>query len=183
MILEKIQIIRGLVPTLGLIPTGFNKTAGFKYFELEDILPKLTELETNNKIFALFSIVAEGPYLQLIDMEDKTEIKFTMQVDNFKAMLQGKRLHPFQELGAASTYYKRYLYAMAYNILDYDQIDADTTISDELYKEINGLLLETQSDLKKLIELVKGEALETLQKKQAYKILEMLKDKQAKMKK
>ncbi len=181
---EKIKNIRQNPILKEIQMTGFNKTFGFKYFELSDFIDTIESLETEQKLLSDFSITSKGAILTITDLESDEKFQTYMEVDNFGQLLKGKSMHPFQEFGAAMTYYKKCLYINIYNIRDNCAIDADIAITASQYEEINRLIIETSTSLEKLLESEKiSVSLEEVTKKQGFALLEKLLDKKRKMKK
>lgn len=181
---DKIKSIRQNQKLKEIQMTGFNRTFGFRYFELVDFIDTIENLETEQKLLSSFSITPKGAILTITDLETDESFETTMEIDNFGQLLKGKNMHQFQEFGAAMTYYKKCLYINLYNLKDNCAIDSDTLITASQYEEINKLILETSTSLEKLLESEKiAVNLEEVTKKQGFALLEKLLDKHRKMKK
>jgi len=106
--------------------SGNNKFAGYDYFELQDILPKINTLMLKHRVTT--KITFDGlATLTLVDM-DKPEdtISFTCHIAD--ANLKG--CHPVQNLGAVITYIRRYLYINVFEIVEHDALDSSQPIQD-----------------------------------------------------
>lgn len=129
---ESIISIRVKLQNAKLKKSGFNKFAGFNYFELADFLPKLNELMLEEKVNDQFSIDDGKASLTLIKgLETQT---YTVPFVMFETPLNqkgAKSMQDIQYLGALNTYYKRYLYLNAFGITDGDVIDAMDNGSEE----------------------------------------------------
>ena len=181
---EKIKAIRKNEKLKDIQMTGFNRSFAFRYFELLDFIEIIEELESEQKLFSSFSITTKGAILKIIDLESEETFETTMEVDNFGQLLKGKNMHPFQEFGAAVTYYKKCLYINLYNLKDTCAIDSDTRITPGQYEEINRLVISTNTSLDKLLESEKIiVSLEEITKKQGFTLLEKLLEKDRKIKK
>jgi len=102
--------------------SGKNKHLGFEYFELADFLPTINEINLELGIVTSFSISETLATLTVFNAEKPEEtIVFTSPVAHAK--LQGNA-SPIQELGSQHTYMRRYLYLMAYEIIENDSLDA-----------------------------------------------------------
>lgn len=105
--------------------SGKNKFAGFSYYELKDVLPKLNELMMKEEVNDRYYIKDDMVILELIKGEEKQD--YTMPFYKFDTPLnkQGKpSMQDIQYLGALNTYYKRYLYLNAFGITDGEVIDS-----------------------------------------------------------
>lgn len=117
----KLSKIRLELQNRQLKKSGQNKFAGFKYYELGDILPTINELSDKYGILNIISYSRDEAVLEIIDIdnpESKLEIKSPM------SELTLKGAHPIQNLGAIETYQRRYLYLTAYEIVESDYLDA-----------------------------------------------------------
>ncbi len=119
-IYEKLQDVRYQLSKKKLSKSGFNKHSGFKYFELSDFLPQITELMKNSKLCSNISFGGKTAVLKIINSEKPEEIvKFYSPVGLAKV----SNLHDAQNVGASQTYTRRYLYMNAFEIVANDEID------------------------------------------------------------
>lgn len=128
-IYEKLNSARLQIAEKGLSKTGNNTFAGFKYFELSEILPVVTKVNADLKIFSSFSFLRDTATLEIVNAEkpeEKVTFSFAYSPDGAKL----KACHQIQNEGAVQTYIKRYLYLNAYEIAEADQLDA-SVMSDE----------------------------------------------------
>lgn len=119
-IYEKIAEARVRFQSRGVKMSGENKFAGYKYYELADILPAINAIgkELGFLCAVSFSDVAT---LEVIDTEKPNERQtFTSPMST--AALKG--CHEVQNLGAVETYIKRYLYQNAFEIVEGDAVNA-----------------------------------------------------------
>lgn len=122
-IYEKLNSARLQIAEKGLSKTGNNTFAGFKYFELSEILPVVTKVNADLKIFSAFSFLRDTATLEIVNVEkpeEKVTFSFAYSPDGAKL----KACHQIQNEGAVQTYIKRYLYQNAYEIAEADQLDA-----------------------------------------------------------
>ena len=117
----KLSKIRLELQNKQLKKSGHNKYAGFKYYELGDILPSINELSEKYGILNIISYNREDAVLEIIDT-DNPESKITIKSPMSELTLKGA--HPIQNLGAIETYQRRYLYLTAYEIVESDYLDA-----------------------------------------------------------
>ena len=150
-LLSRIQKVRvGLASEKGIKKTGRNKYAGFDYFQLSDFIPTAQRLMLNEGLFPRFTIDADTlrAYLIIYDTTALTEegeiprIVFWMPINEKVLMTTAKQ--PVQDLGAANTYLRRYLYLNALEIVEDDAIDATGSLNDrqEVQKEDNSELIK-----------------------------------------
>ena len=119
-IYEKLQDCRLKLSKAELKKSGKNAYTGGSYFELGDFLPKLTEIMNENKLTSVITFDEEMATLTLIDCEKPEDtIVFTSPMRD--ATLKGT--HPIQNLGAVETYSRRYLYTIAFDIVESDTLD------------------------------------------------------------
>lgn len=119
-IYEKLQDCRVKLSKAELKKSGQNSYTGGCYFELGDFLPKLTEIMAEVKLTSVITFNEEIATLTLIDCEKPEDtIVFTSPMR--EATLKGT--HPIQNLGAVETYSRRYLYTMAFDIVESDTLD------------------------------------------------------------
>lgn len=101
--------------------SGKNMTLAFKYFELDDIVPIATKIFEEIGLISVVNFNAETAMLTIVNTENDDEIiAFTAPM----VISEGNRaVTPVQALGATITYYRRYLYMMALDICEPDEID------------------------------------------------------------
>ncbi len=119
-IYQKLAKARAELKRKGLKTSGENKFVGYTYFDLADILPAITEIELENGILSVVRYGLETATLTVYDAEKPEDyIEFTTPMST--AELKG--CHPVQNLGAAQTYVRRYLYLAAYEVVEAESLD------------------------------------------------------------
>jgi hypothetical protein len=116
----KLAKARVELQNIELKKTGLNKFAKFKYYELADFITQINVINEKNGLLSMFSFDKELAKLDIIDSESGEVITFSIPV--IQAEMKGN--NPIQELGATSTYLRRYLYLIAYEIQENDTVDA-----------------------------------------------------------
>lgn len=101
--------------------SGENKYQGYKYFELSDILNAVTDINESLGLATVETVTAEKATLTVVNAT-KPEETIVFEVPMSTAELKG--CHPVQQLGAAITYIRRYLYQNAYSVSEPDQLDS-----------------------------------------------------------
>ena len=187
---KKLIDARNLLQTNELSKSGFNKFAGYKYFELGDFLPSVQAIFKDVGLVDVISFSADVATMTIFDVEDGSSIVFTSPMGS--ASLKG--CHEVQNIGAVETYQRRYLYTTAMAIVESDALDA-TTIKEEPKEKIQGampqpiaitaqqigsinaLIEQTQSDESKLCAYFKKPSIALLDRVQANQAIEMLQKK------
>ena len=68
-IYEKLNAARLQIAEKGLSKTGNNTFAGFKYFELSEILPVVNKVNNELKLFSAFSFLRDTATLEIVNAE------------------------------------------------------------------------------------------------------------------
>lgn len=119
-LLERMGAARLDFQAANIKKTGKNKFVGFDYYELCDILPKINELSKTYRFFGCVTFNAETASLKIIDIDDQNQfVEFTSPM----AGVNLKGAHEIQNMGAVQTYMRRYLYMMAFEIVECDELD------------------------------------------------------------
>lgn len=110
--------------------TGKNMHLEFKYFELEDIVPVAIRIFANVGLTSFTDFNGETASMTVLNTDNPEEpgITFTLPYRENKPIIsnQGKEVtNPMQALGASTTYLRRYLWMMALDITEPDEVDAN----------------------------------------------------------
>ncbi len=117
---QKLAQARQKLKESGLKQSGKNKGVGYSYFDLQDILPQTTKIEKELGLLSVISFTADEGILTLYNADKPEEhIEFHSPIRD--AELRG--CHPVQNLGAVETYVRRYLYLLAYEIVETEALD------------------------------------------------------------
>jgi hypothetical protein len=119
---QKLQKARIALQNTALKKSGHNKFAGFKYFELGDLIPHINNIFDDLGLFSAFNIKEGLATLTIVDT-DKPEVAVQFTSPIADASVKGTT--PVQSLGAVHTYLKRYLYLNALEIIENDMLDAN----------------------------------------------------------
>ena len=102
--------------------SGKNMHLAFKYFELDDIVPKATAIFEEIGILPVVSFEADKAIMVLHNVDDPTDTAtFTLPLVQLS---ENKGTNAVQAFGATVTYYRRYLYMIALDICEPDEIDS-----------------------------------------------------------
>jgi hypothetical protein len=126
---QKLQSVRAEIVNEGTRKSGKNPFSNYSYFELDDFLPKVM---LKFKTYGLCSVVSfpsrEEATLTIYNADNPSEfIVFTAPMGS--ATL--KACHDAQNLGAAETYARRYLYIAALELTEHDALETSTADSGE----------------------------------------------------
>ena len=102
--------------------SGKNMHLAFKYFELDDIVPKATAIFEEVGILPVVSFEADKAIMVLTNV-DKPDDTVTFALPLVQ-LTENKGTNAVQAFGATVTYYRRYLYMIALDICEPDEIDA-----------------------------------------------------------
>lgn len=120
-IYEKLALARVELQELNLRKSGRNNFAKFNYFELSDILPPINRIMAKYKMLGVCSFTSEEATLTIFDAE-KPDNWVVFRSPQAEADLKG--CNDIQKLGGAETYQRRYLWMMAFEIVEQDEFDA-----------------------------------------------------------
>lgn len=120
-IYEKLAEARLRFLSSGAKKSGRNAFAKYEYFELSDILPVINRAAKEIGFCCVVRFGQEEATLEVVDSaKPEDRIVFTSPM----ATAELKGCHPAQNLGAAQTYIRRYLYLTAFEICESDGLDA-----------------------------------------------------------
>lgn len=128
----KLAEARAKFKTAKVQKSGENKFQGYKYFELADILNAVTDINREVGLATVETVTADCATLEVVNVDDPAD-RAAFSVPMSTAQLKG--CHPVQNLGAAITYVRRYLYQNAYSVAEPDQLDSGKQAVDEAPKK------------------------------------------------
>ena len=120
--------------------SGKNMQLEFKYFELEDIVPTAIRIFDRVGLVAVDDFGGEVAMKTVFNASDPTETPVRFCVRNTEAEQiinkSGRAVtNPLQALGSSITYLRRYLWMMALDITEPDNVDATLTEEEEIIPE------------------------------------------------
>ena len=108
----------------GVTKSGKHMELRFKYFELDDIVPIAMRIFSEVGIVPVVSFTEELACMDIVNIDNPEEVvRFSSPM---RYPRENKMVHPVQALGGAQTYLRRYLYMMALDICEPDQIEPST---------------------------------------------------------
>ena len=135
--------------------SGKNTYTGFTYFELSDFLPHIVEILESLGLCSVINIGEKMAELEIINI-DNPEDKTSVSIPVAKASVNGA--NDMQNLGATQTYLRRYLYMLAFDIVENDI--SDSLINKDLHqkkvKEVEKLIEETETNKENFIGWANG---------------------------
>lgn len=126
-IYEKMQQAKELILKANLKKSGKNKFAGYTYYELSDLLPKIIQVCNELKMFTRINFTEEFATLEIINIEKPDEI--LIYTSPMKELVL-KGANAIQALGGVQTYQRRYLYMSAFDIIENDMFDASEPLKE-----------------------------------------------------
>ena len=119
-IYEKLQKCRVEIQQKAIKKTGKNNFSNYDYIELKDFLPFINESCERYKLCPIFNFQEDKAALVVFNAENPHErVTFTtpIRIGNLKGC------NEMQSIGGTQTYARRYLYFMAFEIVDNDLIN------------------------------------------------------------
>ena len=108
--------------------TGKNMKLEFMYYELEDIVPHAIEIFAEIGLLGVPSFNATTASMTVFNTDNMSEdgIEFTLPYEKAEKIISntGKEVtNSLQALGSSITYMRRYLYMLALDIAEHDDVD------------------------------------------------------------
>lgn len=156
-IFDKMNVAKLSILKSNLKKSGENKFAGFKYYELSDILPTIIQVCNDLKLFTSISFREDVALLQIVNIEEPTEhLEYLSPMKE----LQLKGCNAIQALGGTETYQRRYLYMTAFDIIENDMFDAvveeeEKTINATIEKSIREMIKNHKKSDEEVIRILK----------------------------
>lgn len=111
----------------GVGQSGKNMQLAFKYFELSDIVPAVTDIFADLGLIAIDNFTETVATLTVVNTDAPEEtIEFSMPFNQIQPLISnsGKQVtNDMQALGSSITYVRRYLYQIAMDICVNDEIE------------------------------------------------------------
>ena len=121
-LLEKIAEARVRLGAEQLDKSGYNPHAGFKYFQLDDFMPKAREICRELRFLPVESFEGDRAIMTVRDFDDpEAVVVFECPAD--KPNIPGT--NATQVIGGMITYLRRYLWMMLFEITENDEFDAE----------------------------------------------------------
>ena len=182
-VFQKLLTARTMFLNSNTQKSGKNMQLCFNYFELDDIVPIATKIFNEVGLISVVSFTENVAKMQIIDIDNPDHfITFTAPFTPLEPIVSNtgkKATNEMQALGSSITYMRRYLYMIALDICEPDEIDARynddtpvTTPTAKITKPISVNVTPTEKPLTN----ADGNASD-IQIKQLKEVLKTLKDK------
>ena len=116
---RKLQAARAELSKANLKKTGHNKFGGWHYYELGDFMPAVHKLFDAVGLCGVVTF-GEMAMLTIYDTEDGSSVQFFSPI----VYAENSKGQAIQVLGSTHTYLRRYLWLLAMEITESDQIDS-----------------------------------------------------------
>jgi len=127
---KKLQEARVALHNTQLTKSGENGYAKFKYFELADFIPQVTEIFNRVGLCGVVSFTNDTACLTVHEADGNGMITFASPL----IMAENAKGQAIQSLGATHTYFRRYLWLMCMEITENDVVDsAEQKARDKTY--------------------------------------------------
>lgn len=121
---EKLLQARIQFMQAGAKKSGKNMHLAFKYYELEDIVPVANGIFENCRLIPLVRFEEGIAKMGIVNIDKPEEVvEFVVPM---VLLAENKGTNAVQAMGASVTYYRRYLYMIALDICEADEIDNGT---------------------------------------------------------
>jgi hypothetical protein len=117
---RKLQAARAEFLLTPIKKSGKNKFAGFEYFELSDFIPAVSKIFDTAGLCGVVRFTDTEASLTVYDAEGDGSIVFTSPL----VMAENAKGQAIQSLGSTHTYFRRYLWLLAMDIVEVDLVDA-----------------------------------------------------------
>ncbi len=118
-LLLKMQKMRVELGERDIKKSGYNDYSKFNYFELSDFLPEINKIMLAHNVASIYKIVDDKATLTFHDLESNEVLVFSIPATE----LSIKGANTIQNIGGLTTYTRRYLYMIAFEIAENDEID------------------------------------------------------------
>lgn len=117
---RKLQAARAEFLLTPIKKSGKNKFAGFEYFELSDFIPAVSKIFDIAGLCGVVRFTDTEASLTVYDADGDGSIVFTSPL----VMAENAKGQAIQSLGSTHTYFRRYLWLLAMDIVEVDFVDA-----------------------------------------------------------
>ena len=118
---QKLLKARAMFLNSEVTKSGKNMHLAFKYFELDDIVPIATKIFEEVGLISIVSFVQDMAQMTITNIDNPEEsVIFTAPLVQLS---ENKGTNAVQAFGSTVTYYRRYLYMIALDICEPDEID------------------------------------------------------------
>lgn len=124
-IYRRLATVREKFLAEGIKKTGKNAQLKAMYFQLDDIVPLSTPLFHEQDLIPLVNFTRDECTMTVVDMNDDShKVVFAAPV---REWMGNAAVTPVQAMGATITYMRRYLYQIALDIVETDEMESGAT--------------------------------------------------------
>lgn len=132
---QKLMTARSKFLEAGVQKSGKNMKLKYKYFELDDIVPIATPIFQELHLIAITSFTDTVASLTVVNCDSPEQsITFTSPMKEIEPIISsttgGEVTNAIQRLGSVETYQRRYLYMIALDVVESDEMEATTGINE-----------------------------------------------------
>lgn len=126
---QKLNLARKKLLETGLDKSGKNPSLEFLYFELKDIVPPVTSIFNEVGLIALVDFFNDSATMTIVNTDSTDQvIEFSTPI---KFVDSNRGTNPVMAIGSTHTYFRRYLYMLAMDIVEADSIDGGVITPEE----------------------------------------------------
>ena len=123
---QKLFLVRDEFAKAEIKRSGKNMQLTSMYYELKDIIPNVRPMFLKYRLLPLVSVASGKAVMTLVDVDSpENKLIFELDVQTYDG---NKAVTPPQAYGAVVTYYRRYLYMVALDIVEADYLEAGLDI-------------------------------------------------------
>lgn len=146
-IYKKLQQARVELQKINMKKSGLNAFSKYQYFELGDFLPHINSIMNDVGLCGVVSFTDTQAELVIFDSDSDQKIIFYSPTAD--ATVKGA--NAIQCLGSMHTYMRRYLWMLAFEIVEHDAIDAQAQAKSNSQLADFTAQIQSASDLQSLI--------------------------------
>ncbi len=138
-VFAKLQQARIKLQNSGIKKTGYNKFAGWSYYELGDFLPQTQVIFADLGLCGVVSFGLELATLRIYEIEPKKDEPFSwLEITSPMGSAALKGVHEVQNIGAVETYQRRYLWMAAMELCEGDVLDTSVDTTKKTHSATDG---------------------------------------------
>jgi hypothetical protein len=118
---QKLNELRAEVLKSPIKKSGFNKFQNYEYFELKDFMPVVINKMKELGLCAYDRMVEDMFVLTMVNAEDPTDERIDFSIPWSMSTTTN---NPVQNEGSSITYFRRYVWSMALELIETEVIDA-----------------------------------------------------------
>lgn len=122
-------------------PSGTNIKLEYSYFELKDIVPRATQIFANVGLLGVMSLNKKTAFMKIYNVDNPDEAPIVFSAPYVEANVIVSRAGndvttPIQARGSTITYFRRYLWMMALDVVENDSIEENNGLNQDDEEEV-----------------------------------------------